>query len=931
MRILRGFVLGLGCVISGIYAAPHYYSTSTNSKNILRGDQVCDDGLTLEEATTVCRIESPHKLAGPLHLNGGTIQLARDVTIAPTATVTTGGRIDGKGNMLTLLHQHESWQLPVRENCYGIYSEAPLQPTNLIGGAGWCADTSATPLFAAADLLAPGSFRIYGQSGYQLEERIRTSLPSGTGVQHIQWCPTAPMGVCTVVHRDGSKRIYSFVYDVASNRLDLDSILPAWSNNVVASWSQNGNRLAIISVAGSTQIKVYERSAATLIESISGVIPSPMAEGQVFCVWDAIGQSCVVSRQTTAHTSQILVVRATGSAPVVLAQKDIDGVVSALDFSLPSSSQFLIALCCVSATHQSRLQVGHITHEDGVTVVNTHSPYFIDDDIYALLWGARNSQLALLTRQEGGVSQLALYNVSGIDTPGAEEGSMLPTLERSAVHIHTNAYAQLAWAHHDQQLVVLDQSGGLHHFTALDGMTLKDLTLVANGDIRWVGGLYIQQNVLCAGNNHAWQLPAHARIRLDDGARLTVHNAHLQIGAACDISTPGSAECVLDSCIITGGGLTCHAPTTLRGLCHLASDIAGDITIADRTQIMLHADTRLSGAVHVAGAVTVTTNGYHLIVDPASVTTVPGAVLNVQESGVSAVRAGTASTQTTGSLLIDRPTFDLQNDMLVPSDAPITITTNTVLSGNGHRLYFADSAHAFAIDQSVTSVTLSDVVLDGIALDALQKEGLEVVLAGTTTVLLGKDSLVSNTITCTGSTSIDGRGYSLTLEAGGKIQCAAGTLQLSDISVYGVQDDRLSCANDVSSVVLKRSSLNLSGDLALAYGAWVVQQDVSIMGGHTVMHSTTMPVVLQAEACLFLSEKATWQYASSSAQLVCNTGAGVQFDDATFESLVPADMTHVTLEPRGLMNIKSSSGQLVVRIDPAAGAFVHVYGDVVFA
>ncbi len=240
---------------------------------------------------------------------------------------------------------------------------------------------------------------------------------------------------------------------------------------------------------------------------------------------------------------------------------------------------------------------------------------------------------------------------------------------------------------------------------------------------------------------------------------------------------------------------------------------------------------------------------------------------------------------------------------------------------------FSGGAAGFDIDESVTSLTLSNVILDGLALESLQQEGLEVVIAGDSVIRLGRDTTLNTMLHCVGHTQIDGAGHALTLGVDGVILSMGGsTTTLCDISLYNVRGRGIACASPDSQVVFKRAQIHLVADWMLPDGLWTMLQGVRIIGPHAVVHSGS--VIMEHGSTLTLSEGAEWRYAATDASLVCLGNAKLVLDNAAFASYVVCDMTGARMLLRGHVLFRDEGGGLAVKAEPQSGSFVHVYGDV---
>ncbi|MDR3550264.1 MAG: hypothetical protein P4L31_02540, partial [Candidatus Babeliales bacterium] len=185
-----------------------------------------------------------------------------------------------------------------------------------------------------------------------------------------------------------------------------------------------------------------------------------------------------------------------------------------------------------------------------------------------------------------------------------------------------------------------------------------------------------------------------------------------------------------------------------------------------------------------------------------------------------------------------------------------------------------------------------------------------------TRLVLHNDLTLSGITTFSGTCSVDGNGYRLTLGNSGLLS-VNGQLTLHNVEVDGIGGANVKCANDSSLLILDDAIWTQTGDTSFVMGAFQCRGNVIFRGAHTFAYQTLKTSVINANAALVLDAGFTFSY--DPVRLASKTL--LSFVDATSELVLNGATLHATTTGLNL-----TKGSMVVLGDSGLSSEIKTIG-----
>lgn len=265
-------------------------------------------------------------------------------------------------------------------------------------------------------------------------------------------------------------------------------------------------------------------------------------------------------------------------------------------------------------------------------------------------------------------------------------------------------------------------------------------------------------------------------------------------------------------------------------------------------------------------------------------------------SGPLDVSESTTVTNTVSLDPFNRMTFD------PPSAATITVNYS------GHKIEFSSSTSKQVdvkngADAVITNADIKNFVPAAVVID----ETSSLTFGDNTTIELGSNQTATFPLTFSGTTLLDGQGYTLTISETNKICAAADTtLTLKNVVLAGVSGDALCAMAATSKLICENVTCMLADDAAISTGSWEVKNGVTIIGAKRFTHSTNAALTIKEYSSLTVSSGATFVYDPADDNV-----NGIQFTDSTAELILNNSIFEVTstgvLLTKGTVSINNTS------------------------
>lgn len=345
-----------------------------------------------------------------------------------------------------------------------------------------------------------------------------------------------------------------------------------------------------------------------------------------------------------------------------------------------------------------------------------------------------------------------------------------------------------------------------------------------------------------------------------------------------------------------------------------------------------------SDAIHANSQAIVAHSGHLINLDERLVATTDAVYANSWAIDYLANQTGgTPSSQ--GNLYFSTNTT-LTFDYSLSTESQMYFEGNVVLDGAGHEIHLSRNiVGAFNLDPGVT-VTLQDVVLLGLKPSHVTLgAGSHLLFGDGVFAQIEEDVDLSLTWTFGGTVTLEGNGREIALDATGLIYITdGGTLKLQDMTITGVQDNRIRCQNNATSFIFEDLIMQLSSDFSFTTGSFEVKRYFDVQGISQFNYQTAMGSTIDAISEWNICRNVTFRYDPSAAyrNLIVMTDqtsifdfnaatlsistTGLQLTKGTFrienQCYLDSDATHP--EEAFILGDTIGANDVIVEIDAAA-------------
>lgn len=316
---MKKIILSLGGFLSffSSLSGEHTFFVA-HQQNRISATAECPSGFTLQNYETSCYYDSLASLQGEVALNGGTLELGRDLFSNSNLVCVSSGAIKGNGHVLSLPYSGKVLSFPRDTSGVTVLSEKTSNP--FASGDRleklWSYNDSFIGFFSSLQspaYLAPCD--IVNEALIVSGEPLYTFLPGTSSIDWaeqtalIDWSPH--YGIGALGFRDSNVPFKLLVADSDSSSTsafrELDLSLPAGESIAVRRlfWSASGSELAVVmKTTTGFAVNVYKWLAQekTLIKKGEALSLSPFDTTFDIgaCCWDASGTRLFISGYSAA-------------------------------------------------------------------------------------------------------------------------------------------------------------------------------------------------------------------------------------------------------------------------------------------------------------------------------------------------------------------------------------------------------------------------------------------------------------------------------------------------------------------------------------------------------------------------------------------------------------------------------------------------------
>ncbi|MCK4499718.1 hypothetical protein KAU11_04430, partial [Candidatus Babeliales bacterium] len=268
-------------------------------------------------------------------------------------------------------------------------------------------------------------------------------------------------------------------------------------------------------------------------------------------------------------------------------------------------------------------------------------------------------------------------------------------------------------------------------------------------------------------------------------------------------------------------------------------------------------------------------------------------------------------------------------DIWLSPDHRLVLHGNMILDGATHGIHCSRAQTPLILLDQDVSVTFQDVLVDGIRPEQLALDsGAHFVFGDQTTVKLLENNDLTETWTFGGTSTLLGDGTVLNLAAGvgaeGMIYVVNDSiLSVQDLTVSGVQDNRVFCQSDYSSFEFLNVGLVMSGNYSFTTGSFSIDHSLFVDGPYEFAYQSAYGSTIDQMSELVIERDVIFKY---NPPVACRDL--IIMTDAT--SIIHLDGCTLDVSSTGLQLTKGTlriSNQNYVQSDATHREEALIFGD----
>lgn len=494
--------------------------------NEMRGFAAFADGFTLENSSATCIFNALYPIGGTSRLNGGTLNLSKDIFFEDTSALTNVGTINGNNYSIQFTTTAKMILPSGVNNIGGLVNTLSFFNEVSAGAAINSVHWSYDSAYVAAGIasVTGNDFRIYNFNGTTLSAAV-AGVDLTIAGNCVRWHPSkhwvalaTARVASTSVHE---LRLYSF--NTSNNTLTLLSSLDLNLNGKAVAWSADGTKLAVTadnSTANVVTIYSVNQSTGALTQSSSLVnaASTPVFSNNALS-WNPAGTHCAAGIASNSSLAEFRMYTTTGTAVVLNTSVELATTVAAVAWH-PTLSYVAVGL---SGTTQ-RLRI--YEYNVGASTLTDKTTAYVGEttaNVLGLAWSPDGTKLCMGRATNATGTELRTYAFDS----SAVTLTLLQQLDFSG---NINA---VAWSPNGLYIA----SGGTLNNVAIHAalvtetlgsfLTFNNCTLTFNTDVALSQSLRFQGFCKLDMQGHALDLGSTYSIAIAAGSSLLLENTTL--------------------------------------------------------------------------------------------------------------------------------------------------------------------------------------------------------------------------------------------------------------------------------------------------------------------------------------------------------------------------------------------------------------------
>ncbi len=343
---------------------------------------------------------------------------------------------------------------------------------------------------------------------------------------------------------------------------------------------------------------------------------------------------------------------------------------------------------------------------------------------------------------------------------------------------------------------------------------------------------------------------------------------------------------------ISSAGVLAIAASTTLSLTDLylkGLGSTGDITFANATTSILRlsnvviemtgSKTISSGQVIIDGPVTIITKSNTLTFSSSGVLTINGQTLQFDRlgslsGGVSPTTAGANLVLNNSARIVESNTIEsvpggftissnttLPYDLYLSEDHVLSVNASCTITGNGHRIIFANKKSANMILSNSVALVFNSVNLQNFASEHVTLgSGASIVFDQNCQVETYPDTTLTSNLNFGPNSILWGRGNSLSLGSANIISKSATGLTIKDVVLKGLSTNNLKCEIATAKITLDNAQLYLDANFGFTIGVFAIRNQSSIKGPYQFTYQSSQISSIETKSELTIFDGSIFRY-----------------------------------------------------------------------
>jgi len=481
---------------------------AADGDNEMRGFASFESGFSLENYSTSCVFNSFFPISGSMQLNGGTLNLSKDLLLDEGIQIKTVGTING--NSHTMKIQEESLvTLPSGEPSRTLSFVTQQDTNDVVFSVDWSYDNSYVAI-SRDDEFSGDELQVYSFNGSTLSlvDEVNLSDP----VYSVRWHPSSYL---LAAARDSTSGDELYVYELNGSTLTQKDGRSYSTDARAVAWHPTGSYLAVTS--DDDNLYIYSVSGSGILTDVTSKDIGSVSFSNNALDWKSTGTYLAVGLKTASGISEFLVYSFDGSTLTLNAQEEFGFNVEEVAWH-PTQNYIAVGL----GGSSERLRV--YEHDSGAGTLTEKTSAYIGESrsVFSVDWNS-DGTLLVIGRDAGTGTELRMYDFDSTNVTFS-----LTSEVDSASDINS-----VRWSPDDNYVAYGDTADFVRVYAALstgskDEFIFNNLKLLFDTDIDLKKSAYFQGDCLVDGKKHSIDLSNGGSIIVDDGATLLLKDVTLK-------------------------------------------------------------------------------------------------------------------------------------------------------------------------------------------------------------------------------------------------------------------------------------------------------------------------------------------------------------------------------------------------------------------